>query len=195
MALKIGKGSTMKITKADGSALNKIRLELSWNENGPKKPYDLDATVLAVDLSGGVPGVSVGDQYICYYHQPITPYAKHLKGDNRNGAGSGPDEVIAIDLAYVPANANFIPCILSIDEARKRGQTFADVDSAVAEMFNDETNEHLATIQLGSLEAGSIGALFAGLQRTPAGWEVVNVSQGFPKDLGEFFNLYGVDTE
>lgn len=193
--LKVAKGQGLAIKKADGSALNKVRLDLFWNEDGPKKPYDLDATVLAVDVTNGLPGVHVGEQYVCFYHQQITPYAMHLKGDNRNGNATGADEQIAIDLAVVPANANFLPLLITIDSARQRGQDFSQVSGARAELINDETGEALASLELTKMDAGTLGVLFAGIQREGNGWKIQNISQGYPKEFGEFLNLFGVATE
>lgn len=195
MALKIAKGQGLKIQKADGSALNRVRLDLFWNEDGPKKPYDLDGTVLAVDITNGLPGQHVGEQYVCFYHQQVTQYAKHLKGDNRNGQGSGADEQILIDLAQVPTNANFLPLLVTIDSARQRGQDFSQVSGARAELVNDESGEVLATIELERMDAGTLGVLFAGIQREGNGWKIQNISQGYPKEFGEFLNLFGIATE
>ena len=87
MALQTLKtGSSLRVTKQDGSNLTKVRVELYWDASGPKPPYDLD--VCAIEVSNAIPGQSmgkgVGESRVCYFAQKNTP-ALVLDGDNRTG--------------------------------------------------------------------------------------------------------------
>jgi tellurium resistance protein TerD len=205
MALSVVKGSALSVTKANGTPLHKIRLELSWDPPGvnnskidPKtgRPFDYDYDITAVivnSAAGGPLGKGIGEEHVCYFNQKSTPAFAHTKGDSKNGVDAGkPDEIIEGDLSKIPANGDAVPLIITIYEAGLRGQTFDQVPNAKAELFDNETGEMLATFPLAKLDAGSTSALFAVIKRDGAGWKIENASQGFAgKEIGDFFALFG----
>lgn len=188
-ALNLTKGSALSLKK-NGATIKKVRLDLSWDPDGKNPPYDLDVSVLG--LVGDQPGRCPSADLVCFFNQPKTAFAQHLKGDNRTGAGDGVDESLAIDLSALPSDVDFVPALVTMYNAAPLGQSFANVSSAKAEAYNAETGEHLATINLAKLDAGSMSCIFCAFKRTGNEWELVNVSQGYPKELGDFFALYGL---
>lgn len=194
MALSVLKtGQSLSVVKADGSALNRIRVELSWNESGPKSPYDFDVFALEVNQNAGSPGIGkgVGESRVCYFNQKQTPAIVH-SGDNRTGAGDGPDETLIIDLSKVDSVTNLIPVVITLYEGPQRGQDFQQTQGAEAVLVNDETGERLALVKLADLAQGSTGAVIAALDKSSGAWKFTAVNQGFPgKQIGDFFTLYG----
>jgi tellurium resistance protein TerD len=205
MALSVTKGSSLSIVKTNGSVLNKIRLELSWDppvnnnsaidaKTGRPYEYDYDITAVVVNSTGGGPlGKGIGEEHVCYFNQKTTPAFAHTKGDSRNGFDAAkPDEVIEGDLSKIPASGDAVPLIITIYEAGVRKQCFDHVPNAKADLFDNETGELLATFPLAKLDAGSTAALFAVIKRDGAGWKLENASQGFAgKEIGDFFALFG----
>jgi tellurium resistance protein TerZ len=199
MTLSVTKGSSLSVTKSNGSPLHKIRLELSWeppkaNATGYDFDYDITAVIVNSQAPGAGPlGKGIGEEFVCYFNQKTTPVFCHTKGDSRDGKEADkPDEIIVGDLSKIPANGDAVPLIITIFEATKRGQRFDQVPDAKAELFDDETNELLAVFPLAKLDPGSTAALFAVIRRDGAGWKIENASQGFAgKEIGDFFTLFG----
>ena len=194
MSLNILKtGGSLNVTKSDGSALNKVRIELSWNADGPRAPYDFDVTALEVDQNSGQAGVGKGIETgrVCFFNQKVTPAIVH-SGDSQNGAGEGVDETIRIDLSKVDPRTNLIPILVTLFEANKRGQTFQQTNGAMCDLVNDETNEVLARVNLPDLKAGSTAAIISAFDKSSGSWKFVAVNEGFVgKEIGDFFKIYG----
>jgi len=197
--LKITKDQKLPLVKG-GAKLTKIRLELSWSPptiNTTGYAYDFDISALLTDSSktGNCDmGVSIGNQWICYWGQQNTPYANHIKGDNRNGVGVGADEIVEIDFAQIPQNADRVPCVITIDKAIAQNQCFDHCGDATAVVFDSASNTPIATIVLSKLDKGSTSALLGCFKRDSGGWTFENASTGFvDKELVDFFMLFGCE--
>lgn len=204
--LNIAKGkSVLNLRKKSGAVLSRVLVELMWDTDGPKKPYDLDATALTANADLSNPAdfgraTSISD--VCFFNQPITPNIKHLKGDNRDGSNTAsegpdaPDEVLEINLATT-VGANTIPVFITLNDENNLGQTFDEVSAPRARLVDAETGDVLATADLTGMVPGSTAAIFVVFKKQADGnWSFENVSQGFPgKDLGDFLGLYGIATE
>ncbi|MFC7418988.1 TerD family protein [Iodobacter arcticus] len=192
--LPMTKGGSLPLTK-NSEPLQEVRLELSWSppKNSSKGSYDLDASAFPLNSNGGGPmGTITEVSHICYWGQQKTPSMEHLAGDDRTGDGDEPDEIILIRFNALPSNCDLIAIVGSIDKAIERGQSFAEVADATMQIFNNKTNELLASAKLAALDAGSTGCLFASIRKKNQIWTVENVSQGYPgKELPDFFQLFG----
>lgn len=195
MALQtIKTGQSLPITKSDGSALTRFRLELSWNNSGVKAPYDFD--VAAIETTGGSPGASLGkgveEARVCYFGQKNTPAAK-LDKDNRTGDGEGPDETIIFDLTKVHSTTNMIPAIVTLYEGVSKGQDFSQTKGAKCVLVDDQTGEKLFEANLDNMPAGTTAAVFATVNKGIDGsWRFTAVNQGFVgKGIADFFSLLG----
>ncbi len=196
MALNVLKtGQSLNVVKADNSALNHVRIELSWNADGaPKPPYDFDVTALEVNQNAGTPGVgkAIDESRVCFFNQKETPAIVH-SGDNRTGSGDGADETINIDLSKVDPATNLIPVLITLYDALKRGQTFQQTKGAKCELFNAESGELLAVVDLPDLTPGSTAAIISAFDKSSGAWKFVAVNQGFVgKEIGNFFEAYMV---
>ena len=99
MTISLVKGGNLSLTKA-APGLGAITVGLGWDARtttGVK--FDLDASALGVGEDGKV----LSDQYFIFFNQRSSPEgAIEHQGDNRDGAGAGDDEVIAVNLAAIP---------------------------------------------------------------------------------------------
>lgn len=205
-ALNLSKGKTvLNLRKKSGGVLTRVLVELLWDTDGPRKPYDLDASALTAnaDLSNPADfGKATSINDVCFYNQPQTTNIKHMKGDNRNGENTAaegpnaPDEVMEINLAGC-VGANTIPVFITINDENNLGQTFDEVTAPRARLVDAETGDVLVTADLTGLQPGSTAAIFVVFKKQADGaWSFENVSQGFPgKDLSDFLGLYGIATE
>lgn len=218
MPLQMTKGSKLKMTKDDGSLITAIRLELGWNaqpfSTGHK--FDLDVSAIAL-VDNGDPaypfGKGYGEEFVLYYNsetrttddtitftdtglpkrgKPATPNCAMVhSGDNRDGAGDGADETVLIFTDRLPSEVNVIHIIVTIDEAKARGQNFGQVRGSWVKTYNHASNELLASYDLEDDAPTATALLFVELRKKNDVWTVNAVNQGFDKGLGEFFALYG----
>ncbi len=192
MSLQLVKtGSSLPLTKADGQPSTKFVVELSWNANGPKAPYDFD--VIAAATSGGVVGQGLGKTpstaNFCYWGQKQTPGIS-LSGDNRDGQGDGVDEALTIDLTQLPAGVNQIPVVIEIHQAAARGQDMSQTKGATAVIRDVSTGAALAQVNLDTFGVGTTAVLMATIEVTGQTAKVHAVNQGFVgKDLNDFVQL------
>lgn len=184
-------GDSLPVTKGDGTPISKIRIELSWNEDGPRSPYDFDAYTIEVNSKAGGPaGKMVSDSRVCYFGKKDTPAMKH-SGDNLTGAGEGADEVIKLDLSLVDSNTDQVPVFVSLYQAASRGQNFQQTKGAEVVIVDESTNQPLAKAVLADLVAGSTSAAIACFERDGSGWKFSSVNQGYAgKEISDIFKLY-----
>ena len=122
-----------------------LKVGVSWDfmEGAPK--VDLDCSAVIFDETGTVMDAA-------YYNQlsAMTGLVKH-SGDNRTGAGDGPDEEIHLDLDGLPVNVKVIIFTVTCHS----GGSLKDVESAFAE-FTD-VREGGADFVAGEISIGAAG--------------------------------------
>jgi len=123
------KGATLNLVKADGSALSKVRVGLSWDV-APGVDADLDLFVVSPSKE------------VAYFGNKKAIAGVELSDDNRTGAGDGDDEFAKFD-ATVTTDGVYTLCINSYT-----GVTFDKISNAKATVYNDEDGSVLATFEL-----------------------------------------------
>lgn len=160
MAISLEKGSRIDLTKTNAN-LKSIHVGLGWDpvgsglrglfSSGSSGSVDLDASAIVLDASKNVLDV-------VYFGHLQSAGIRH-SGDNRTGAGDGDDEVITVNLAQLPANADAI--VFTINSYL--GQSFDKVANAKCRILDNDTRNVLATYNLssqGSHTAIVIGSLY-----------------------------------
>lgn len=203
MALKTLKaGEKLSLAKAGEAPVTKVRIELSWITDASKSlySYDFDACTLATKGEGI--GKGVAEELVCYYDQLVTPFATSA-ADNRTGnafdanGNKLPDEVIKMDLSVLPSDVDHVPVIANLHKAKIRNQSFADAKDVTATLFDDTTNEKLATGVMNNFDSTTTSVLFVMLNRDEAGhfvYEQVNKPYS-NKTLENWFTEFGFDVE
>ncbi len=138
------KGQTVDLKKADGSALSKVRVGVSWDVKDGVTA-DLDLFLIHKETKN-----------MAYFNDKTAIAGFKLSDDNRTGAGSGDDEFVKAD-ATVSEDGTYVICV----NVYKGTATFADVSNAKATVYNDETNEVLHTFAL-SADGGAHTAVIVG---------------------------------
>lgn len=120
-------------------------------------------------------------------------------GDCRDGSNSAAadeaDEVMTIFFDRLPPEVNVIHVPVTIDAATERKQNFGQVRNSWIKIYNNDTNECIASYDLEDDAPTATALLFVEMRKKNDTWSVTAVNQGFQKGLGEFFNLYGFATE
>jgi stress response protein SCP2 len=204
MALKSMKqGDKLSLVKEGDKPVLNVRIELSWITNKEKSIYEFDFDGIILGTRGDGIGKSVAEELVCYYLQPTTVFASSVKGDNTKGnvfdaAGNKlPDEVYRVCTSAVPAEVEHIPVIVNLHHAKIRGQSFSDAPNMTITVFDDDTNEKLATGILTDVEPKTTSVLFAMINRAENGkfiYEQVNKSYQ-NKTLENWFNEVGIEVE
>lgn len=193
--VKVVEGQKLDLSKAAGEAgLTKVRVELGWDEPSNGSQFDADASV-----------IFTGDherafaQNVLYYGTPKTNGVLSIlngaaihSGDNKTGAGEGPDEVITIDLSAVPAPETKAFIYVTIHEAASRNQNFGMVNNAFVQVVNDANNEILAKFELDFDADTATSLLFGSLFKRNDSWYFQAEKKEVSGGLGGIFATHGV---
>lgn len=147
--LNLTKGQSLDLKKADGSAISKIRVGLSWDVSAGKS-MDLD---LFVVNKAGV------NKTVAYFGNKTAIAGVKLSDDNLTGAGDGDDEFANFD-ATQTSDGDYYVC-LNIYNAAGKGQAFKDVNSAKVTVYDVDSNAQLATYNI-TEAGGSSDSLIVG---------------------------------
>ena len=177
MSISLAKGQTLSLEKSGGQGLTKVFMGLGWDPAGSnqKKGFfgkllggasggddiDLDASVIVLDAAKNVLDTVSFSQL-----RSKDGSIKH-DGDNLTGQGDGDDEVIHVDLTKLNPAAAFL--VFTVNSFR--GQTFNEVDNAVARLVDENGNKEICKYTLA--EQGShTGVIMASLAKTSEGWKM-----------------------
>ncbi|MDR2254398.1 MAG: TerD family protein [Arthrobacter sp.] len=171
MAINLGKGQSINLTKQDGASLKNVRMGLGWDAKVIEKKglfggikrierdIDLDASALLCDANG--------PQEIVYFGQLRSRDGSVVHtGDNRTGAGDGDDESIKVDLTALPAWVQHVYFVVN----SYTGETFSEIDNAFVRVVDsDNRDQELARYSL-SANGPFTAMLMARVSRGPQGW-------------------------
>lgn len=195
-SLKIAKGSSLALRKENGDNVQRVRVELYWDPDKSKSPYKYDFDASAFVTSGDGFGKILSNDYVCYYFQQEILGVQSL-GDNREGGSENePDETLLVDFTRLPAEAERVVTLITLDEAKLRKQSFGDLKSGSVKVFDADTNALLGESDLTSKDATVHSVLFTVFNRNSDGSFSYNViDQGSDDGLAEWFDKFGVTYE
>ena len=181
MSVSLSKGQTLSLAKETG--LRSVFMGLGWDP--AEKPQKKGFLSGLLGGGGGAADIDLDASVIVFDAQKQaidTVYFGQLKskdgairhgGDNLTGEGDGDDEVIHVDLSALnPAAAYMVFTVNSF-----RGQTFDEVDNAVARLVDASGNREICRYTLAE-KGGHTGVVMASMAKTPEGWQVT--AHGIP---------------
>lgn len=182
------KGQKTSLAKF-GGALENIDVGLGWDVAN-QGIYDLDAECFILGDNEKV----IGDDWFVYYNQPASPdgSVRH-SGDNRNGAGSGDDEVIHIRLSQVAPQVKKLVFVVTINEAKERNLNFSGVQNAYIRLVDQAANRELCRFNLTEYYSNVTSMVVAELYRHNGEWKMNPVGDGVQADLFDLCMRYGVN--
>lgn len=195
--LTLAKGDKLSLTKAAAAAgittaLSTVAIGLAWEpQKSSGQEFDLDATAFLVDSNG-----KAEESGIVYYNQLASADGSVThSGDERKGDKNGDDETISIDLAKVPANIEKIIAVITIFEADKKGQTFGQVDGAIARLYDttNGTKTELAKFELAEDNSRDTAVHMVTLYRHNGEWKFEAAGKGQVAGLGAVAALFGLN--
>jgi len=173
MVVSLTKGSSLSLTKSDGSALSKVLVGLGWDEaKGGLFGGSIDLDASAILLGGDKRVLDT----VWYGGLNSKDGSVHHNGDNLTGAGDGDDEQIVIDLARVDAQVQSIVIVIT-SYSRHSFSKISNVFARVADISGAE-NE---LVRYNLADAGNRTAqIVAKLTRQGSGWAFTAI--GNPAD-------------
>jgi tellurium resistance protein TerZ len=175
MTISLTKGQSLSLAK-NNPGLTRVFMGLGWDAAKPAasggffgrifgggtsggESIDLDASVIVFDAS-----LNEVDTVSFRKLKSSDGAIKH-DGDNLTGDGDGDDEVIHVDLSRLnPAAAHLVFTVNSF-----RGQTFNEVDNAVARLVDESTGREICSFMLKE-QGAHTGVVMASLSKGADGW-------------------------
>jgi tellurite resistance protein TerA len=171
-------GQNFSITKQSPTPTS-IEILLNWEP--ANTPLTLDSNAFALTAQGKVRG----DEDFVFYNQPALP------GGGIQRAGDG--RAFTVTFAQLPAAIERIVIALTIDQGRRRGQSFGQLNQVRAEIRDAQSKTPLATFPLATKMMAETALIVAELYQRNGEWKFRAVGQGFVGGLGPLARQYGVD--
>ncbi len=193
---KVKKGEKISLDKvaADAgitTALKKLRLGLGWDpQNASGSDYDLDASIFMV----GADGKTKEKNFVFYGNKKSENGSVVHSGDNLTGQGDGDDETIEINLDAVDADVDKIVAVITIHQAKQRGQTFGQVNNTYARLY-DITNGapvELLKYELNEDMSRDTAVHVCDIYRKDGQWKFNAAGQGQAEGLDAIMAIFGL---
>src|SRR5680860_640642 len=171
MSISLSKGQAISLSK-DNPGLSRVFMGLGWDPVksgggffgkllGGGASIDLDASVLVFDSA------KTEIDRVHFSKLKSSDGAITHDGDNLTGEGDGDDEVIRVDLSRLdPRAAHLVFTVNSF-----RGQTFNEVDNAVARLVDDTNQREICSYTLRE-QGAHTGVVMASLSKGSDGWSM-----------------------
>ena len=170
MSISLSKGQTLSLAK-NNPGLSRVFMGLGWDPikkggflgglfgGGGGGSIDLDASVIVFDAARNE------IETVFFRNLKSADGAIKHDGDNLTGDGDGDDEVIHVDLSRLdPRAAHLVFTVNSF-----RGQTFKEVDNAVARLVDETNGKEICSFTLKE-QGPHTGAVMASLSKGAEGW-------------------------
>jgi tellurium resistance protein TerZ len=170
MSISLSKGQALSLSKSN-PGLATIFMGLGWDPIKSKSGFfgkllgggggdiDLDASVIVFDAEKN------DIETVYFGNLRSSNGAISHDGDNLTGEGDGDDEVIRVDLSKLDPRATHL--VFTVNSFR--GQTFNEVDNAVARLVDISSGREICSFTL--REQGShTGVVMASLSKGADGW-------------------------
>jgi len=190
MGVSLSKGGNVSLSK-EAPGLTAVNVGLGWDVNTfSGGEFDLDATAIIVNGAGKV----LSDGHFVFFNnlKSADGSVEHL-GDNLTGEGEGDDEVIKVNLATIPAEAERVVFAVSIYDADNRRQNFGAVRNAFIRVVNQANSAEIARYDLTEDASVETAMVFGEVYRNGPEWKFKAVGQGYASGLRGIAADFGVN--
>ncbi|WP_109505314.1 TerD family protein [Nocardioides speluncae] len=190
MGVSLSKGGNVSLSK-EAPGLTAVNVGLGWDVNTfSGGEFDLDASAIITNDTGKV----ISDQHFVFFNnlKSADGSVEHT-GDNLTGEGEGDDELIKVNLAGVPAEAQKVVFVVSIYDADNRKQNFGAVRNAFIRVVNQAGGTEIARYDLTEDASVETAMVFGELYRAGEEWKFKAVGQGYASGLRGIAADFGVN--
>lgn len=191
MAINLSKGRHINLNKQTPS-LRRVRVGLGWEVTNTTPALDLDVSAFVCQLTAQNEPKLLSEQHFVFFNNLKTPNGSVVhSGDQRNGAASGDDETLMVDLLQLEPEIREISFVVTVHDAATRNHSFGLLREAYIRLYNDETGELLCEYDLDA-EFSSETALQVGsiIRNTQGEFEFHAIGAGYTLELGAFLQGY-----
>lgn len=171
-------GQNFSISKLS-PAPTAVEIALVWEPSGT--PLTLDSSAFALNAQGKVRG----DEDFVFYNQPS------LAGGGIQRAGDG--RAFTVNFGQLPPAIEKIVVALTVDQGRRRGQSFGQLTLVRAEVRDAQSQAPLAAFPLATDKMAETALIVGEFYLRNGEWKFRAVGQGFVGGLGPLARQYGVD--
>jgi tellurium resistance protein TerD len=190
VAVNLSKGGNVSLSK-EAPGLTGVRVGLGWDMRVTDgQAFDLDASVFLLKEGGRVRSDA---DFVFYNNKEGANGAVRHQGDNLTGVGEGDDEVVAVDLAGLPADIHKLSFAVTIHDADARRQNFGMVSNAFIRVVNAGDGREIARYDLSEDASTEAAMVFGEVYRHAGEWKFKAVGQGFAGGLGPLAGSFGVN--
>ncbi len=175
MSVNLKKGQKVELRKNNGGTLRKVMVGLGWDEAQQKKglfasrPQDVDCDASAILCING--RLMYKGDLVFYNNLRHGSGAVQHMGDNLTGAGEGDDEQIMVDLTALPGEYDRLVFVVTIYQAKERGQHFGLIRNCFIRICDAETGQELCRYDLSENDSGMTGLIFGEICRQNGTWK------------------------
>lgn len=191
------KGDKFNIDKG----IRKVLVGLGWNPSKGQSA-DLDASAFGCILVNGQPKFyNDGSHAVVYANDSLKkgPGKRfgtedgsiYSSGDDRTGAGSNSDdETINIDFDLLPVEIEEIGIFVTLYDARKKNQTFSDIDSCYVRVIDADANNELCKYDVTHEFNGGIAGQIGSFTKDGNKWKFTALGASMhDKDLNDIIGV------
>ncbi len=190
MGVSLSKGGNVSLSK-EAPGLTAVNVGLGWDVNTfSGGEFDLDASAIVCGANGKV----LSDAHFVFFNnlRSADGSVEHT-GDNLTGEGEGDDEMIKVNLAAVPAEADKVVFAVSIYDADNRKQNFGAVRNAFIRVVNQANSSEIARYDLTEDASVETAMVFGELYKHGSEWKFKAVGQGYASGLRGIASDFGVN--
>jgi len=192
MTINLSKGERAPLTK-DGTNPGIVTVGLGWNAARGGSTYDLDASAFICKDVGGDPHI-ISDSHFIYFGNKASPDGSVVhSGDNLTGDGDGDDEQIVIDFSKLPAECSEVSIVVTIYDAKNKGQNFGMVNACYVRAFGSGMDQEIKYDLADNFATATVVQFGSFFKDATGQWKFKAVTQGFDSTLAEVVKLYGGD--
>ncbi len=184
--VQLKKGQKTSLSQLDPD-LSEIQVCLGWDLLN--QACDLDASAFLLGAGDKV----VGDDWFVFYGQTLSPDGAVSHSGDSSGEGAGDDEIITINLRKLDNRVQKITFVVTINEAKERGQNFSMVTNAYVRVINKSSGRELVRFMLSDYFANVTSMVVGEVYNKGGQWRFNPVGNGFDHDLAGLCGVYGVN--
>ena len=182
MSVNLQKGQKVDLRKANGQgALQRVMVGLGWDEVEQKrrlfgpKPQDIDCDASAILCRNG----KLCDENDLVFYNNLKHFTGTVvhQGDNLTGAGEGDDEQLCVNLAQIPSAYDKVVFVVTIFEARARGQHFGLIKNAFIRICDADNGTEICKFNLSENYFGKTAMIVAEVYRSGSEWKFNAIGQ------------------
>ena len=184
--VRLKKGQKMSLSQINPN-LSEIQVCLGWDL--VNQECDLDASAFMLGADDKV----VGDDWFVFYGQPTSPDGAIVHMGDGDGSAAGDDEIINITLNKLDPRVQKVTFVVTINEAKERGQNFSMVQNAYVRVVDKGTGKELVKFMLTDYFANVTSMVVGEVYNKGGQWRFNPVGNGFAHDLAGLCGVYGVN--